>query len=128
MAHSHAVVWIDHAEAKLLSFDANDVQQATVHPANPHVHVHHKAGVTGPGKSGPDAKFLGDVANSMRAFRELLIVGPGSAKTELAEFVRAHDRALADKIVGIETVDHPTSGQIVAYARKYFRAADRMRS
>jgi hypothetical protein len=29
-------------------------------------------------------------------------------------------------IVGVETVDHPSDAQLVAYARKYFIAADRM--
>jgi stalled ribosome rescue protein Dom34 len=127
VTHSHAVVWIDHSEAKVMSFGANDVQQSLVHSENPHVHVHHKAGVTGPGKSKPDQHFLRAVADSLREFREVLLVGPGTAKTELADFVRRQDPALGEKIVGVETVDHPTSGQIVAYARKYFRAADRMR-
>jgi hypothetical protein len=26
----------------------------------------------------------------------------------------------------VETVDHPSDGALVAYARKYFQAADRM--
>ena len=30
------------------------------------------------------------------------------------------------KVIGIETVDHPGDGQLVAYARKYFVAKDRM--
>jgi hypothetical protein len=38
-----------------------------------------------------------------------------------------HDRALERKIVGIETVDHPTDGQIIAYAKKYFRLGERIR-
>jgi hypothetical protein len=29
-------------------------------------------------------------------------------------------------IVGVETVDHPSDGQLVAYARRYFKAEDRM--
>ena len=125
--HYHAVVWIDHAEAKVMSFDANDVHETAVRQATPHVHVHHKAGVTGAGKNKPDQHFLRTVADSLREFREVLVVGPGTAKTEFADFVHGHDRELGAKIVGVETVDHPTSGQIVAYARKYFRAADRMR-
>ena len=28
--------------------------------------------------------------------------------------------------MGVESVDHPTDGQLVAYARKYFVAKDRM--
>jgi hypothetical protein len=31
------------------------------------------------------------------------------------------------KIVGVETVDHPTDRQIIAYASKYFAKSDRMR-
>ena len=30
------------------------------------------------------------------------------------------------KIVGVETVDHPSDAQLVAYARQYFKAEDRM--
>jgi hypothetical protein len=29
-------------------------------------------------------------------------------------------------ILGVETVDHPTDKQLVAYARKYFKSADLM--
>jgi len=34
---------------------------------------------------------------------------------------------LVPKIIGVETADHPTDNQVVAHARSYFRAADRMR-
>ena len=27
---------------------------------------------------------------------------------------------------GVETVDHPTDGALIGYARKYFKASDRM--
>ena len=33
---------------------------------------------------------------------------------------------LVEKIIGVETVDHPTDNQLVAHARRYFRAADKM--
>jgi hypothetical protein len=32
------------------------------------------------------------------------------------------------KIVGVETADHPTGGEIVTHARRYFKASDRMGS
>jgi hypothetical protein len=57
---------------------------------------------------------------------EILIVGPGQAKLELIKHINAHDHAVVDKVVGVETVDHPGDGQLVAYARKYFVARDRM--
>jgi hypothetical protein len=43
------------------------------------------------------------------------------------KYVHQHAHALEPKIVGVETVDHPTDGQIVAYAKTYFLAADRLR-
>jgi hypothetical protein len=58
----------------------------------------------------------------------LLIVGPASAKHEFFKFVQEHHRALVSKIVGVETVDHPTGGEIVAHARSYFKVTDRMGS
>jgi hypothetical protein len=46
----------------------------------------------------------------------------------LIKHLHAHDPKIADKVVGVETIDHPTDGQLVAYARKYFVAKDRMLS
>jgi hypothetical protein len=57
---------------------------------------------------------------------EILLVGPATAKLELLRYIEKHDHALGAKIVGIETVDHPTDGQLVAYAKKYFKRVDRM--
>ena len=56
----------------------------------------------------------------------VLIVGPASAKHEFFKFVQKKDRPLVSKIVGVETADHPTGGEIVAHARRYFEASDRM--
>jgi hypothetical protein len=38
-----------------------------------------------------------------------------------------HDHLIADKVVGIETVDHPTDGQLLAYAKKYFHKVDALK-
>jgi peptide subunit release factor 1 (eRF1) len=55
-----------------------------------------------------------------------LITGPANAKTELVEFIYLHDPKLSKVIAGVETVDHPTVAQLIAYARKYLRVSDRM--
>lgn len=34
---------------------------------------------------------------------------------------------LLKKIVGVETVDHPTDAQVLAYAKTYFNRIDKMR-
>ena len=50
-----------------------------------------------------------------------------SAKNELVKHVEHHDPAWRKKLVGVATVDHPSDKQLVAHARKYFLAVDRMR-
>jgi len=69
---------------------------------------------------------LPEVARAVDGSEEVLVVGPSSAKHEWVEYVHKHDRALEPKIVGVETVDHPTDRQLVAYAKKYFVKSDRM--
>jgi hypothetical protein len=32
-----------------------------------------------------------------------------------------HDPKLIDKIAAVESVDHPSDGALVAYARRYFK-------
>jgi hypothetical protein len=89
-------------------------------------HLHHKAGAIGAGNSAEDHKYLASVAAALTDAGAILIVGPSSAKTELVKHLHRHDPKTAERVVGIETSDHPSDGQIVAHARVYFRAADRM--
>jgi hypothetical protein len=58
----------------------------------------------------------------------VLIVGPSSAKHELAKYIKDHDAPLAGRVSGVESLDHPSDGTIVAFARHFFKADDRMHS
>lgn len=126
MPHFHAVVWIDHHEARVFHFNADDVDRTVVHPDHPAKHLHHKAGVPGPGREQEDAAFYRHAAEAVADAGEILVVGPGQAKLLLLREIHRHHHAIEPRVVGIETVDHPTDNQLVAYARKYFRARDRM--
>ena len=55
-----------------------------------------------------------------------MIVGPASAKTELAAHLAAYAPDLSSRVSIVEAVDHPSDGELVALARKFFRANDRM--
>ena len=95
-------------------------------PDNPTRHIHHKANSIGSGHASISPEYLGAVAESVSDAGSVLITGPAGAKTELVEFIRLKDPKLAKAIAGVETVDHPTDAQLVAYARKYLKATDRM--
>ena len=92
---THAVIWIDHKEARIFHVHPEATDETTILSPQHHVHRHPK--------------------------------GRGE-KLEFFKFVHEHHRPLESKVVGIETADHPTGGEIVARARIYFRASDRMGS
>ncbi|TJW41353.1 MAG: translational machinery protein [Mesorhizobium sp.] len=126
MLTRHAVAWLDHREAKVFFFDRDEAESVRLATALTHRQTHNKAGTMGGKRAQEDQSFYHDVVGALQPAREWLIVGPGSAKDELVKHIRSHHPQLKDRIVGIEPADHPTEAQIVAHARKFFRAADRM--
>ena len=128
MSHYHAVVWLDHSEAHVMHITMDDVEKSVIHPSKPHLHLHAKSGSVGSGKQSEDKGYYHAIAEALNGAQEILVVGPAQAKLQLIKHLHAHDSKIADKVVGVETIDHPTDGQLVAYARKYFVAKDRMLS
>jgi len=124
VSHYHAVVWLDHSEAHVLHFTPEEVESAQIKAKQLHKHLHAKH--TTHEKQHADDGFYHQVAEALRGATEVLICGPGKAKLELIRHVHKHDHDLEPSIVGVETVDHPSDAQLLAYARKYFKAADRM--
>jgi hypothetical protein len=128
MEHAHAVAWIDHREAHIIHFNLAATAEATVKPHTPHRHLHHKSGTVGSGHDKPDAAYLAGVGNALADANEILVVGPANAKLELMHYLKAHLPAVAAKVVGVETVDHPSEGELLKFAHKFFTGMDRMRS
>jgi stalled ribosome rescue protein Dom34 len=124
--HYHAVIWIDHREARVFHFNPIDVDQLVLHPDHPTRQIHHKANSIGSGHATVDKAYLQSVVDSISDAGTVLITGPANAKTELASYIRQNNPRLASIIAGIETVDHPSDAALVAHARKYFKGKDRM--
>ena len=124
--HFHAVIWIDHHEARVFHFSRTEVDSLVLHPDNPTQHIHHKANSIGSGHAAEDHAFLQAVAQSVADAGAVLLTGPGNAKTELIKHISQHAPELMKSIVAVETVDHPSDAQLVAHARHYFKAEDRM--
>jgi len=128
MHHFHAIVWLDHREAKVYEFNPDDVQKFVIHAkGDPAHHIHHKAGSIGSGHAKEDDHYFHSIAEALAPVGEALIVGPGTAKSALMKHLQTHDAKIAAKIVAVESADHPTDGEVVALARKHFKATDQMR-
>src|SRR6202521_4598757 len=110
--HYHAVVWIDHHEARVFHFSPTDIEQLTLHPDHPTRHIHHKANSIGSGHAAADHDFLHAVAESVADAGAVLITGPANAKTELVEYIHLHDPKLTQAIAGVETAAHPSARKL----------------
>jgi stalled ribosome rescue protein Dom34 len=126
--HFHAVVWIDHREARVFHFNPTDVDKLVLHPDHPTKHIHHKANEIGSGHAAADHEFLHAVAQSIADAGAVLITGPADAKNQLVKHIDEHDSKLMKIIAGVETVDHPSDGELVSFARHYLKATDRMQT
>ena len=119
--HFHAIVWIDHSQAKVFHVGRSGDDEIVMHPHLPTKHLHHKAGSIGSGHAAPDKEFLAEVMNAVSDAGEILIIGPASAKTEFAKYLREQHSKIGDRIVAVEAADHPSDREIVAYAKQYFK-------
>lgn len=124
--HFHWVVWIDHREARLFSFTGEVAEKTVVHAEGSGEHLHHKAGPGNDGRAPVARRFYEEIARQLAGAGEILLVGPGTAKQELMRHLEAHAAPLAARVAKVETLDHPTDAQLVALARKAFKAIDRM--
>jgi len=124
MSHQHAVVWIDHLHAKVIDFNVTDQHVTAVEREGGQRQVHRKSGIPGSGKEPIDHRFFDEVADGLGEAKEILLVGPGAAKTELHKDLRVRHPAVARCIVAVETADHPSDGELLAFARKYFKRYD----
>ena len=72
------------------------------------------------------SKYYDEVISHIRDAESILIFGPGEAKGEFAKRLQSED--LGGRIVGVETVDKMTDGQIAARVRQHFttRSADEL--
>ena len=91
----HAIVWIDHSQAKVFHIGLSGEDEVVLHPHMPTRHLHHKANSIGSGHAGFDKEFLAQVMNAVSDAGEILIIGPAGAKTELARFIRESIRISA---------------------------------
>ena len=124
--HFHAVVWIDHSLARIFHFSVEEADKTVIRPDHAVRDIHHGAKRTGH-RVAEDRAFLEKVTEAIADAGAILIVGPSNERHELAKFIAEKHPAIKAHIEGVESSDHPTDGELLDYARRYVKAADRMR-
>jgi stalled ribosome rescue protein Dom34 len=126
MSLQHAVVWLDHHRAVVIDF-SRDAEHVHIVPSSTEQRqIHRRSGGTGQ-KATDDRQFFDDIVAAIGDAREILVVGPGSAKTEFKKDLDKRHAKVAGLVVGVESADHPSVDDLLASARKYFKRVDALR-
>jgi hypothetical protein len=129
-SHDSGIIFLDHQGARVRFLDGVDL--STVSAAHLDLEgLHNRFRLSDASRSGSygrrhpdDTPLFAALAKIVRNTGQVLLVGPGSCKHEFVKFLlRNHPGAFEERVVGVESLDHPTDGQLVAIARGAFAHA-----
>jgi len=123
---SHKVgIWIDHKKAVIVTASVDGVFTKTLE-SDVGSHARYSSPQESRGEKRYEARhnqhldqYYDEVISQLGQPEAFLIFGPGEAKLELKERL-SHSKALADRVVDIETTDKLTDPQIVAKVKEHF--------
>jgi stalled ribosome rescue protein Dom34 len=125
MANDHSIVWIDHDRAVVWNFDYDAQTRSVVKAHDQDKHTHIRKRPHGGHRTPDNAEFFDAVVKVLSGVREILVIGPAQTKDEFVAVVRKKHPQIGALIVAVQSADHPTDPELLAYARKYFSVLDR---
>src|ERR1051325_1577163 len=115
MSYRHCIVWLDHFRAVVISFSDEHSVEVELASESEDTQLHRKSGRPGSGRLPDDHAFFEAVEVRIGQSPEILITGPGGAKLAFERFLRQHFPMTAARVHGVEILDHPSSGELLAY-------------
>jgi stalled ribosome rescue protein Dom34 len=118
MTHSSdvSIVWLDLEQARLFQLSDERMIRESFHASRVDHHTHRLDNDERDPTSMYD-KLAARLANA----RRIVIIGPGVSRKHFLSRLQDKHPALARRVVACEAADHPTDGQIAAYAEKFAR-------
>ena len=111
------VIWVDREHAKLFQFSQEKMERKNLQARHTDHHTHRQDSLD---DKQHEHSFFSDLSSQISEAAKVLILGPGVAKHHFQNYLIEHQPGLAKKVVGCETVDHPTDPEIAAYAKRFF--------
>ncbi len=126
-------IWVDHTNAWIVRYDKGVETilkiESQVDPRVKHTGGSHEARVSHhkiEGRRYEHAqKFYHEIISKIGAVDDFVLMGPGSAKTELKKNI-ARNKSLAEKLRDTFAADHMTDRQIAARVREFFHMGNDM--
>ena len=122
MTFNNAVVWLDHTKAQVIHFDKDASESESLKTHSTHAHPRQNHADTHANEDDNTAFYV-DIAAALKDAEQILVVGPAQEKTAFVKYLTAKVPDVAGKVKAVETVDHPSDGQLLTYARRHFVSA-----
>ena len=110
-------IWIDQSHAKI--FNLSPEHLTTEKKLKHHEIRHHTHAIDQIEAQFHEHEFQKIILKLVADAEQILLLGPGVAKTHFQHFLDTRHPAIAKKVVACENMDHPTDPQIAAFAKKY---------
>ena len=118
-------VWMDHSVAHLMELTTDSIVTSTIESDFTHRDKEHSLSKSEQLMHNKEQQQLSayyqKLGDTIRHYREVLLFGPTSAKTELLNVLRADHRFEKIKI-DVKQADRMTQKQLHAFVREHFRA------
>lgn len=123
MESNHVVLWLGHRETHIIAFAGETSETPVIlHAAQQYEQC---ADNNGSGNPAEHREYYEQIIEKICEIPQWLVAGPPSAKMLFTKHLHMRHAHLADHLIGLETVDRPSDGQLLAFARKYFVGAVR---
>jgi stalled ribosome rescue protein Dom34 len=122
--NNHAIVWLDHSEAKVFRISGDEESQIDIHSHASLQRLHHRStGWEAGGNPPDDTEFFHRISAALDHSGSTVITGPGNAKLALKTYLDRHQLPIASRVVAVDTLDNPTTDGLRDQARRYFMSA-----
>ncbi|RYF38531.1 MAG: hypothetical protein EOO27_50650 [Comamonadaceae bacterium] len=115
MSFIHAIVWLDPHHAEVIHFDATRMleQQVTSHI---HYTRHHDS------KTHSEHAFFAEICEALAGVEQVLVAGSSAVQADFRKYIEKSQPLVAARVVHWQTLDHPSTSELIALARRYFMA------
>jgi stalled ribosome rescue protein Dom34 len=122
----HAIVWIDHSEARVFRFDDGEERAVHLHSHTSLQRLHHRAtGWEAGGNPPDDTEFYRRILAALDATGGIVITGPGSAKDGFKAFLDRFQPGVAARVCALEPLDQPGAEALQSLGTRYFKEETR---
>lgn len=118
---NHAIVWVDHSEAKVFRFSADEESRLDIHSHTSLQRLHHlRTGWEAGGNPPDDTEFFHRISGALDHAGHTVIAGPGNAKLALKAYLDSARPEIAARVVAVDAMEEPTTDALLDSGQRNF--------